>query len=148
MAPVVERRAPRLGVTQIPPPAGLVTPPSDATKTGSGLIYKKTAVSVNGVQAKRTDTVLVNYTGWRQSTGVTFFTTKARRSPIAINVARSSPSFAEALPLMKTGEKMVVWVPPGEGTTETLVYELELADIVVPPPVEPAGQAARRTTSH
>src|SRR6185436_3103510 len=87
LAPVVERRAPRLGVTQIPPPAGLVTPPSDATKTGSGLIYKKTAVSVNGVQAKRTDTVLVNYTGWRQSTGVTFFTTKARRSPIAINVA-------------------------------------------------------------
>src|SRR5436309_13765995 len=51
---------------QVAPPFDLKAPPADATKTASGLIYKKLAVNASGVAPKRNDTVLTNYTGWRQ----------------------------------------------------------------------------------
>ena len=51
---------------------------SDATKTASGLIYKKLVTSDAGAAPKRNDTVVINYTEWKQSTGETFYTTKSR----------------------------------------------------------------------
>ena len=144
-APSATRRL----IAQIPPPLDLQTPPADATKTQSGLIYKRLTANEIGVQPKRGDTALVHYTGWRQRSGDTFFTTKARGQPIAIDLAHAAPGLGEALTLLHKGDRAVLWMPPGQGTAETLVYEVELVDILSPPVVanrkptdEAAGQGA------
>ncbi len=127
---------------QIAPPLDIKTPPADATKTTSGLIYKKLVANEAGAAPKRNDTVLINYTGWRQSTGETFFSNKSRGQPMPLNLATTAPGFTEALQLLKKGEKGVLWVPPSigykgapQGTPETLVYEVEVIDIVAAPAI-------------
>jgi hypothetical protein len=144
------RVVPRL-IQQVAPPIDLREPPADATKTTSGVTYKKLATNATGAQAKGTDRVLVHYTGWRQRTGETFFTTRARGRPMAIDIAHAAPGFAEALPLLRKGEKAVLWMPPGADTSETLVYEVELVDVMAPAqvgaasgPREAAAQARKR----
>jgi peptidylprolyl isomerase len=135
-------------IDQIPPPLDIKAPPADATKTASGLVYKKLAANEAGAQPQRGDTALIHYTGWRQNTGDTFFTTKGRGQPIAFDLAHAAPGFREALPLLHKGEKAMLWMPPGQGTAETLVYEVEVVDIVSPPvvasrtPTENAAQSA------
>jgi hypothetical protein len=124
-----QQTAPRPLIQQVPPPLDLKEPPKDATKTASGLIYKKLAARDTGEVAKRSDTVMVRYTGWRQSTGQTFFTMNGGADALGIDVAHAAPKFGEALQQLRKGEKAVLWVPPGEGTTETLVYEVEVVDI-------------------
>jgi hypothetical protein len=138
-------------IPPIKPPLDLKAPPDDASKTASGLMYKKLTSRDAGAQPQRSDTVLVHYTGWRPKTGETFFTTKGNNQPIALDVAHAAPGFAEALQLLRKGEKVVLWVPPGEGTGETLVYEIEVVDIVAPREVakrtataEAAGSASVR----
>src|SRR5438270_2884250 len=66
---------------QVAPPFDLKAPPADATKTASGLIYKKITSKDDGAAPKRNDTVLVLYTGWHQSTGETFVSNKSRGQP-------------------------------------------------------------------
>ena len=127
-------------VEQVPSPVDIKTPPEDAVKTASGLIYKKLASTDVGAQPKLNEKVLVRYTGWRQRTGETFFTTKSSQ-PIAMDIAHAAPGFREALPLLHKGEKMVLWLPPSTSTPEPVVYEVELVDILSPPNV------AKRTTS-
>jgi len=119
-------------ITQIAPPLDLKQPPTEATKTDTGLIYKKLASGGTGARIQRGDTVLLHYTGWSQRTGDTFFTTKGRGEAIALDLAHAAPAFQEALPLLRKGEKIVAWVPPGKGMAETLVYEIEIVDIVPP----------------
>ena len=126
------KAAPRL-IEQVPPPLDLKTPPADAAKTASGLIYKTLVANAAGAQPKRNETALIQYTGWRQRTGETFFTTKGRGQPIALDIAHAAPGFAEALPLLHKGEKAVLWMPSSPGTPEPLVYEVEIVDVVSPP---------------
>src|SRR5579872_5959214 len=64
---------PKLHGQQIPPPVPLKDPPADAVKLPSGLIYKKLKANDAGPQPHRNDVVLINYTGWRQDSGETFF---------------------------------------------------------------------------
>lgn len=133
------RVVPRL-IQQVSPPIDLQAPPADATRTASGVVYKKLSANANGAQARGSDTVLVHYTGWRQRTGETFFTTRARGRPMAIDIAHAAPGFAEALPLLRKGEKAVLWMPPSADTSETLVYEVELVDVMAPAQVGAAAQ--------
>ncbi len=128
---------------QVAPPFAIQTPPADATKTASGLVYKKLTTNDAGAQPKRNDTVLINYTGWRQSTGDTFFTNRGRGQPLPLNLSQAAPGFTEALQLLHKGEKAVMWVPPEigyktpptQGKAETLVYEVEVVDIDPAPAV-------------
>jgi FKBP-type peptidyl-prolyl cis-trans isomerase len=127
---------------QVTPPLDIKTPPPDAVKTASGLIYKKLTTNDTGAAPKRNDTVLINYTGWRQSTGETFFTNRSRGQPMPLNLSTTAPGFTEALQLLKKGEKAILWVPPSigykgppQGTPETLVYEIEVVDIQAAPAV-------------
>ncbi|MBA3391748.1 MAG: FKBP-type peptidyl-prolyl cis-trans isomerase [Deltaproteobacteria bacterium] len=127
---------------QITPPLDIKNPPADAVKTPSGLTYKKLVVNEAGTSATRNDTVLINYTGWRQSTGETFFTNKGRGQPMPLNLATTAAGFTEAMQLVKKGEKAMLWVPPEigykgppQGAPETLVYEVEVVDIVPAPPI-------------
>jgi peptidylprolyl isomerase len=137
------------GVPQVAPPIDLQTPPADATKTASGLVYKRLVANRTGAQARANETVLVRYTGWRQRTGQTFFTNGGSGQPIAIDLAHSAPGFREALLLLHKGEKAVLWMPAGAATPESVTYEVELVDILPKPvAVEPersdsaASQAA------
>jgi FKBP-type peptidyl-prolyl cis-trans isomerase len=138
------RAVPRL-IQQIEPPVDLEAPPADATKTASGLSYKKLVTRAASAQAKASDTVLVHYTGWRR-TGETFFATRARGRPIALDIAHAAPGFAEILPLLRKGEKAVLWVPPSKDTTETLVYEIEVVDVVSPSAVAKRAPAVAKTS--
>ena len=137
---------PPTGVEQVAPPVDLKSPPADAVKTPSGLIYKKLAAVGDEAAIKRNDTVLINYTGWRQATGETFFTNKGDKQPLPLPLANAAPGFTEAMQLMKKGEKVVLWIPPEIGykgqapsgtAPETLVYEVEIVDVVAAPPVPP-----------
>jgi len=137
-------KAPRSGIEQVAPPLDLKAPPPDATKTASGLVYAKLVANDVGARPSPSDTALVQYTGWRQSTGDTFFTTKGRARPIAIDVAHAAPGFTEALPLLHKGETVMLWVPPSAGTPETVVYQIEVVDIATPPPTKPRGGGVDR----
>jgi hypothetical protein len=128
-------------VDQIKPPLDLRTPPADAEKTASGVVYKTLVGNHAGAQAKANETVLIQYTGWIKRTGVTFFSTRGRAQPIAIDLAHSAPGFAEALPLLHKGETAVIWMPASPGTTEAVVYEIEVVDIVRPPAVAAKAEA-------
>jgi hypothetical protein len=86
--------------------------------------------TVSRAQPQRSDTVLVHYTGWRQRTRETFFTPKGISQPMALDVAHAALGFSEVVLLLRKSEKAVLWVPPGQLTGETLVYEIEVVDIV------------------
>jgi len=128
---------------QVKPPVDVKTPPGDATKTASGLIYKKLVSNESGAAIKRNDTVQINYTGWRQSSGETFFTNRVRDQPMPLNLTQAAPGFVEAMQLLRKGEKAILWIPPdigykappSEGKPETLVYEVEIVDVTPSAPI-------------
>jgi hypothetical protein len=122
-------------VPQVTPPIDITAPPEDAERTASGLAVKKLTTRDGGAQARRGDTVMVHYTGWRQRTGETFFTTKGIGQPLSLDVEHAAPAFSEALQLLHKGEKAVLWVPPSESAPEALVYEIEVTEVVSPPQV-------------
>ena len=131
-------------VGQIPPPLDLATPPADATRTQSGLTYKTLVANKTGAQPKISDKAMIRYTGWIQRTGATFFTTQHGGQPIGIDLAHAAPGFAEAIALLRKGEKAVLWLPPSPGTPEAVVYEVELVDIVAQPPIAKAAKDSER----
>jgi FKBP-type peptidyl-prolyl cis-trans isomerase len=124
----ITRAEPRR-VPQVQPPLDVKTPPKDAAKTASGLSYKRLVEKSNGLQAGAGESVLVRYTGWRQNTAETFFTTGTDGQTMTINPAYAAPAFREVIPLLHKGEKIVVWVPSDGGTPEPVVYEIELVDV-------------------
>jgi peptidylprolyl isomerase len=126
---------------QVTPPLPLKDPPADAVKTPSGLIYKKLKANDAGPQPHRNDIVRINYTGWRQGSGETFFTNVGRDNPLPLNLALTAPGFTEGLQLMHQGETAMLWMPPNIGyktppastAAETLVYEVEIVEIQAAP---------------
>jgi hypothetical protein len=130
--PPVARAEPR-HVPQVQPPIDVKKPPEDAAKTASGLSYKRLVEKRNGLQASAGESVLIRYTGWRQGTGQTFFTTGTDGQTMTINPAYAAPAFREVIPLLHKGEKIVVWVPSGGGMPEPVVYEIELVDVAPKP---------------
>jgi FKBP-type peptidyl-prolyl cis-trans isomerase len=143
---------PRPAVEQVTPPIDIKTPPKDAVKTSSGLLYKKLVEKADGVAPKRNDTVAVNYTGWKQATGATFFTNRAQGQPMVLSLATTAAGFSEALQIAKKGEKVIVWIPPAlgdKGNTDTLVYEFDLVEVVPAPEVPPDLKTPpAQTTKH
>ena len=122
-------RVARPAVVQISPPVDLATPPADAVKTASGIAYTTLVAGAARESPGRTATALIQYSGWRQRTGTTFFTTRGR-GPISVAIGQAAPGLADVLPAMHKGEKVVVWVPPSASLPEPVVYEIELVDIV------------------
>jgi hypothetical protein len=39
-------------------------------------------------------------------------------------------AFREVIPLLQKSEQIMVWVPPGGGMPEPVVYQVELVDVV------------------
>ena len=61
------------------------------------------------------------------------------RLAIDPDLTSAEPDFAEALRLLHKGENAVLWMPAKH---EAIVYQIELVDIISPPPV-----AARRSSA-
>lgn len=108
--------------------------------TPSGLQYK-VMVEGEGDTPGPTSTVLTHYHGTFLD-GRTFDSSVDRGTPAQFAVGRVIRGWTEALQMMKVGDKWTVYVPPelayGErgmgpiGPNETLIFEVELLDIVAP----------------
>jgi FKBP-type peptidyl-prolyl cis-trans isomerase len=130
---------------KIEPPLDIKTPPADATRRPSGLIYKTLVAAPANPAPKRNDTVMIKYTGWRQATGETFFSNMNAESPMPLKLAIAAKGFTEGLQLVRKGEKAMLWLPPEIGLKnqpagkpgETLVYEVEVVDIIEAPAIPP-----------
>jgi peptidylprolyl isomerase len=140
MAPTPQPRK----IEQIPPPMDLKTLPADAVKTPLGIIYKKEITNPGGVVVGRNDSVMINSTTWKQSTGETIASNKNRGQPLPFSLAGAPPGFAEVMQLVKKGEKIILWVPPGVPFraqpgpgNDTMVYEIEVIDVTPAPPIPP-----------
>ena len=142
----------RPAVETVKPPLDLATPPADAIKLPSGMIYKKLSTA-EGPQPTRNDTVVIQFTGWKQSSGETFNTTRTRGTPMPLDLSGpGSGGYADVLTQLHKGEKAMMWMPAelvgknAQGKAEALVFEVELVDIQPAPPV-PADVAAPPATA-
>ncbi len=143
-APAEELKAPAVQtpstMLQVPAPADVVAAPSDAVKTASGLQYKKFNTVADGVFPTGNDTVLVQYTVWKQN-GETIFSSQGRGQPIPVVLSSASPGFAEALRFIRQGEKARLWVPAelgektGPSANMATVYDVEVVGVQVAPKV-------------
>ncbi len=117
-----------------------------ATRTASGLLYVPVSEGTGAAPA-RTDRVKVNYEG-RLVDGTLFDSSAAHGQPATFNIAGVIPCWSEALLLMKVGGKSRVVCPAdlaygdrGAGSKirpgATLVFDIELLDILAPPAPPP-----------
>ena len=109
--------------------------------TASGLQYK-VLVQGHGTIPGLRDTVSTHYVGTLID-GTIFDSSRARGSPAQFSVDGVIRGWTEALQLMPVGSKWMLYVPPNLaygsqrvephiGPNETLVFEVELLDIVGP----------------
>ena len=111
----------------------------DVITTNSGLQYK-VLVQGHGARPGPRDTVSTHYVGTLID-GTVFDSSRARQSPAQFPVDGVIRGWTEALQLMPVGSKWLLYVPPNLaygsrrvgphiGPDETLVFEVELLDIV------------------
>ena len=127
----------------------------DATKTASGLVYK-TVKAGTGDSPKASDTVKVHYEG-RFVDGKVFDSSLKRNEPITFPLGGVIPCWTEGVQLMKVGGKAQLVCPPelaygDEGRPPqmrggaTLVFDVELLEIVKPEAVDAPAAAAPPAT--
>ena len=132
-------------------PAGKADPkiPPDTEKvtTPSGLVYSVLVEGKEGPKPGLFDKVKVHYTGWLPD-GTMFDSSLKRGEPAEFRVNRVIPGWTEALQLMTPGAKFKLTIPPDlaygdEGRPplippkSTLVFVVELLDVIKGPPVPP-----------
>ncbi len=112
------------------------------TTTASGLQYQ-VITEGKGAKPKSSDVVRVNYKGTLLD-GKTFDSTYERNEPAMFQLEQVVPGWKEGIALMPVGSKYRFWIPsslgygeqgtPGGpiGPNATLVFEVELLDIVKP----------------
>lgn len=109
------------------------------TTLADGLQYEILTAGT-GAQPTADSTVKVHYTG-KLIDGRQFDSSKTAGKPVTFPVNGVIPGWTEALQLMKTGSRWMVTIPselaygangsgPVIGPNETLVFEIELLDIV------------------
>ncbi|PIE55853.1 MAG: hypothetical protein CSA34_06805 [Desulfobulbus propionicus] len=117
--------------------------------TESGLQYKVIKEG-DGARPVATDTVKVHYRGTLLD-GTEFDSSYKRGEPIEFPVNQVIPGWQEALPLMKVGSTYEFYIPaelaygdrgapPHIGPASTLIFEVELLDIVTPEAAETEKQ--------
>lgn len=117
-------------------PADVAAAPSSATRTSSGLAYRRLAGSGNGPHPGPEARVRVHYTGW-QTDGTMFDSSVTRGRPADFPLRGVIDGFSEVLQLMAVGDRVRVWIPeslayrgrPG-APAGTLVFEIELLEIL------------------
>jgi len=119
----------------IPAPPDVSAPPTDATKTPSGLAYKVISGDAGGKKPGPTDRVTVHYSGWTTD-GKMFDNSYSRGRPATFPLNRVIPGWTEGLQLMSPGDKARLWIPeelaykgkPG-APQGMLVFDVELLEI-------------------
>ena len=125
---------------------------SGATVLPSGVVFR-TVRSGTGASPVATDTVKVNYEG-HLIDGTVFDSSYKKNQPAEFFLQRVVRCWTEGIPRMKVGEKAQFTCPPdmgygdrGSGTNipagATLIFDVELLDIVAHAPPAPAGSAPR-----
>jgi FKBP-type peptidyl-prolyl cis-trans isomerase len=116
-------------------PADVAAPPSDATKTSSGLAYEILAPGTGTVHPRKRDKVLVNYSGWTTD-GKMFDSSIVKGEPLELSLEQVIPGWVEGIQLMTEGEKVRFWIPQKlaykgqEGMPAgMLVFDVELIKI-------------------
>ncbi|MGA7741337.1 MAG: FKBP-type peptidyl-prolyl cis-trans isomerase, partial [Polyangia bacterium] len=125
---------------------------SGATVLPSGVVFR-TVRSGTGASPVATDTVKVNYEG-HLIDGTVFDSSYKKNQPAEFFLQRVVRCWTEGIPRMKVGEKAQLTCPPdmgygdrGNGTNipagATLIFDVELLEIVAHAPPAPAGSAPR-----
>lgn len=120
----------------------------DIQTTASGLQYR-ILTEGDGPKPVVSDTVTVNYRGIFED-GTEFDSSYSRGVPATFPLGRVIPGWTEGLQLMSVGSKYIFIIPPelayGEQGYEpvippntTLIFEVELLDIAVPPTAAPTS---------
>jgi peptidylprolyl isomerase len=115
-------------------PADVKTPPAEATKTGSGLVYQVLKPGTGTHHPNKADTVTVQYTGWTTD-GKMFDSTLTRGAPSSFPLDRVIPGWTEGMALMVEGEKARFWIPErlaykgASAPYGDLVFDIELIKI-------------------
>ena len=124
-------------INEVAPP-DLTSPPTDAVKTASRLMYKVLIPGSGNLRPGPNDLVKVHYTGWT-SDGSVFDSTHAAGRPSILEVSKLVPGWQEALQLMVKGQRNRIWIPsylaygsrpsvPG-APAGMLCMDLELIDV-------------------
>jgi peptidylprolyl isomerase len=115
-------------------PDDLKTPPADARRTGSGLVYQVLRAGTGTHHPTKADTVTVNYIGWSRD-GKMVDSSLTHGAPSTFPLDRVIPGWTEGVQLMVEGEKARFWIPerlayqgkqPPYGD---LVFDIELVKI-------------------
>lgn len=122
---------------------------SGAVKSESGLIYKELQAGT-GAQPDGDDTVRLHYHGTRRD-GTVFDSSREKGQPAEFTLNEVVACFAEGVQKMKVGGKAKLVCPPelaygdrgapGIRPGATLVFEVELVEIVQAPAASPAPSA-------
>jgi FKBP-type peptidyl-prolyl cis-trans isomerase len=118
-----------------------------AKKTASGLVYIDEKAGT-GASPKPTDKIRIHYHG-TTTDGTVFDSSVDRGTPVEYPLDDMIPCWVEAVPLMKVGGKAKLICPPNLAYGDrgappiikpgaTLVFQLELLDIVASAPPAPA----------
>lgn len=91
------------------PPPDVASPPSDARRTPSGLMYKVLREG-KGSNPAKTSRVTVHYTGWTTD-GKMFDSSIKRGQPASFALDEVIAGWTEGVQLMVEGEKTRFWIP-------------------------------------
>ena len=121
-----------------------------ATKSASGLVYRDLTAG-SGASPKASDTVKVHYRG-TLTNGTEFDSSYKRGEPAEFRLDGVIPCWTEGVQKMKVGGKARLVCPAGIAYGDrgsgpipggaTLIFEIELLDIVAPPAAAPAPAPA------
>lgn len=117
-------------------PADVAEAPSSAKMTDSGIAYKVLRPGTGTVRPKRSQNVIVHYTGWTTD-GKMFDSSILRGEPAQFNLMDVIKGWTEGLTLMVEGEKTRFWIPSRLAYNRErgkpqgmLVFDVELVKIL------------------
>ena len=105
----------------------------------SGVMYKIVSRAASpGPQPRASDTVTINYEG-KLLNGHVFDSSYARNEPATFPLGRLVPAWQEVIPLLKTGDEIIMYSPPSQAYGEadmgeippnsTLIFRIQLLDV-------------------
>ncbi len=115
----------------LPAPADVAAPPSDAEVSSTGLASKVLTAGTGTTHPMASNSVTVHYTGWTTD-GNMFDSSVTRGPPSTFRLDGVIRGWTEGLQLMVVGEKRRFWIPQElayRGTREPfgmLVFDVEL----------------------
>ena len=131
-----------------PAPSPRIPADTEVVKTASGLAYSVLAPGTGELKAGVGDRVRVHFSGWLAD-GTCFETTRGG-NPATFEIGKAIPAWNEGLQLMRPGARYkftappdlaygAVGRPPQIPSNATLVFEVELLDVLPLPKFRPAG---------